>query len=120
MSAGTRQAVTGTRRWVVKIGSALATKHGMGLNVAAIDDWAAQMAGLGHRGHEIVVVGSGSVAEGAVRLGWNAVLSGVVGIMVGGVGSWFARSYIEAVTGPFGPLTTPRALTPPLSVWRTQ
>ena len=40
---------------------------------------------------------------GAVRLGWNAVLSGVVGIMVGGVGSWFARSYIEAVTGPFGP-----------------
>ena len=44
-----------------------------------------------------------SPVMGAVRLGWNAVLSGVVGIMVGGVGSWFARSYIEAVTGPFGP-----------------
>lgn len=71
MSTDARRAVTDTRRWVVKIGSALATKHGMGLNVAAIDDWAAQMAGLSQRGHEIVVVGSGSVAEGAVRLGWR-------------------------------------------------
>jgi glutamate 5-kinase len=56
---------------VVKIGSALATKHGMGLNVEGIENWAAQMAGLSQRGHEIVVVGSGSVAEGAVRLGWR-------------------------------------------------
>jgi len=69
--SGGRNAVTGTRRWVVKIGSALATKHGMGLNTPAIENWAAQMAALKERNYEIVVVGSGSVAEGAQRLGWK-------------------------------------------------
>jgi len=68
---GSRAKITRARRWVIKIGSALATKHGMGLNVAAIEDWAAQMVALKQRGHEIVVVTSGSVAEGAVRLGWK-------------------------------------------------
>ncbi len=55
---------------MVKIGSALATKHGLGLNIEAIEDWAAQIAALKQSGYEIVVVASGSVAEGAVRLGW--------------------------------------------------
>jgi hypothetical protein len=39
---------------------------------------------------------------GGVRLAWNLVLSAVIGIMVGGVGTWFVRGFIEAAIGPFG------------------
>ena len=66
-----RAEIATSRRWVIKIGSALATKHGMGLNAEAIEDWAAQMVALKQAGHEIVVVTSGSIAEGAIRLGWT-------------------------------------------------
>ncbi|HJP35448.1 MAG TPA: glutamate 5-kinase [Gammaproteobacteria bacterium] len=69
-SPDTRKNLSRTGRWVIKIGSALATKHGLGLNIEAIEDWAAQIAALKQSGYEIVVVASGSVAEGAVRLGW--------------------------------------------------
>lgn len=58
-------------RWVVKVGSALATKSGVGLNLEAIEGWAAQLVALSARGHDVVVVTSGSVAEGAARLGWR-------------------------------------------------
>ena len=34
-----RNGVAQTRRWVVKIGSALATNQGVGLNLAAIEGW---------------------------------------------------------------------------------
>ncbi|MGH8598761.1 MAG: glutamate 5-kinase, partial [Gammaproteobacteria bacterium] len=61
-----------TTRWVVKIGSALATKQGLGLNVEAIADWARQIVGLKNAGREVVIVTSGAVAEGAARLGWLA------------------------------------------------
>jgi len=69
---GKRTEIVTSRRWVIKIGSALATKHGVGLNTEAIEDWAAQMVALKQAGHEIVVVTSGSIAEGAIRLGWKA------------------------------------------------
>lgn len=39
---------------------------------------------------------------GGVRLAWNATLSATIGIMVGGVGSWFARGFLEAAFGPLG------------------
>lgn len=58
-------------RWVVKIGSALLTNDGLGLDQAAIENWVAQLAHLQQSGYEIVLVSSGSVAEGLVRLGWN-------------------------------------------------
>lgn len=67
----TRADIATSRRWVIKIGSALATKHGVGLNTEAIENWAAQMVALKQGGHEIVVVTSGSIAEGAIRLGWK-------------------------------------------------
>ncbi len=67
----TRQQITTSKRWVVKIGSALLTNEGRGLNQAGIAAWVEQMAALRQRGVEIVLVSSGAVAEGVSRLGWN-------------------------------------------------
>ncbi len=66
-----RQAAADSRRWVVKIGSALATREGAGLNAEAIGEWASQLAALRRAGRDVVVVTSGAVAEGAARLGWK-------------------------------------------------
>lgn len=60
-----------TRRWVVKIGSALLTNDGEGLDQAAISRWVDQLAQLKRDGVEIVLVSSGSIAEGMTRLGWS-------------------------------------------------
>jgi glutamate 5-kinase len=59
------------RRWVVKIGSALLTDGGKGLDLEAIADWVAQMASLHEQGIELVLVSSGAVAEGMARMGWS-------------------------------------------------
>lgn len=64
--AGLRQ----TKRWVVKIGSALLTDDGKGLNKTALAHWVSQMASLRQQGIEVVLVSSGSIAEGMKRLGW--------------------------------------------------
>jgi glutamate 5-kinase len=66
-----RTDLTQARRCVVKIGSALLTADGQGLDRAAIDAWVAQMAALRQKGVEIVLVSSGAVAEGMMRLGWS-------------------------------------------------
>jgi len=58
------------KRWVIKIGSALLTKDGKGLDYAAIEDWAGQIAQLRQQGLEIILVSSGAVAEGMSRMGW--------------------------------------------------
>ena len=60
-----------SRRWVVKIGSALLTRDGAGLDTEAIHGWAEQMAALVEAGREVVLVSSGAVAEGMCRLGWT-------------------------------------------------
>lgn len=60
-----------SRRWVVKIGSALLTNDGEGLDLAAIGRWVDQLAQLRRDGVEVVLVSSGSIAEGIVRLGWS-------------------------------------------------
>ncbi len=60
------------RRVVVKVGSALVTNDGRGLDEAAIARWAAQIAALQKMGRQIVLVSSGAVAEGILRLGWNS------------------------------------------------
>ena len=60
------------RRVVVKIGSALLTDGGKGLNQDAIAVWVTQMAKLKQQGIEVVLVSSGSVAEGMSRLGLRA------------------------------------------------
>ena len=65
-----RSRLTGKGRWVVKIGSALLTNDGAGLDQAAIDNWVSQIAELTRKGIEVVLVSSGSVAEGMTQLGW--------------------------------------------------
>jgi glutamate 5-kinase len=58
-----------SKRWVVKIGSALITNEGKGLDTAAIHRWAEQMSGLRSAGKELLLVSSGAVAEGMSRIG---------------------------------------------------
>ncbi len=60
-----------SRRWVVKLGSSLVTDEGRGLDGRALDDWVSQIAALRGEGREVVLVSSGSVAEGMARLGWR-------------------------------------------------
>ncbi|MFW2134127.1 glutamate 5-kinase, partial [Ectothiorhodospira haloalkaliphila] len=67
----TREALGKSRRWVVKIGSALITNDGQGLDMQALAGWADQLARLSRTGHEIILVSSGAVAEGMTRLGWS-------------------------------------------------
>ncbi|MDX1451517.1 MAG: glutamate 5-kinase [Oleiphilaceae bacterium] len=64
-----RQQIAQAKRWVVKIGSALLTDDGKGLARERIADWVQQLADLRKQGVEIVLVSSGSVAEGMTRLG---------------------------------------------------
>ncbi|MDX2219436.1 MAG: glutamate 5-kinase [Burkholderiales bacterium] len=61
----------GARRVVVKIGSTLITNHGEGVDHAAIRDWVRQIAGLRAAGVEVLLVSSGAIAEGMLRLGWK-------------------------------------------------
>lgn len=67
-----RQQIGAYRRWVVKIGSALLTNDGAGLDYQAIEVWVSQLAALRRLGVEVILVSSGSVAEGVLRLGWPA------------------------------------------------
>ena len=67
-----RDKVSGARRWVVKIGSALLTADGRGLDRAAMAVWVEQMVALRAQGVELVLVSSGAVAAGMSRLGWTA------------------------------------------------
>ena len=57
---------------VVKIGSTLLTAGGTGLDRAMIANWAEQMAQLREQGVDVVLVSSGSIAEGITRLGLKA------------------------------------------------
>ncbi len=64
-----RETLNTSRRWVIKVGSAMVTASGRGLDREAIADWCAQIAGLRAQGRQVVLVSSGAVAEGMVRLG---------------------------------------------------
>jgi glutamate 5-kinase len=67
----TREIAKDAKRWVIKIGSALLTNNGAGLDRNAIDGWVDQIANLLLQGKEVVLVSSGAIAEGIVRLGWQ-------------------------------------------------
>lgn len=67
-----RAEFSSARRIVVKIGSSLLTAGGRGLDIPAIERWAGQIAHILNDGIEILLVSSGSVAEGMCRLGWTS------------------------------------------------
>ncbi len=66
-----RESVKRSKRWVVKLGSALLTANGKGLDVPAIDRWVSQITQLNRAGVEVVLVSSGAVAAGMARLDWS-------------------------------------------------
>ncbi|MCW8945181.1 MAG: glutamate 5-kinase [Sedimenticola sp.] len=66
-----REKFTSSRRWVVKIGSALLTDDGKGLARESLSSWVEQMAGWVLAGNELILVSSGAVAEGMSRMGWT-------------------------------------------------
>lgn len=68
----TRTDFAKARRIVIKIGSSLLTKGGQGLDEIAIAAWVEQMARLRHQAIEVILVSSGSVAEGMCRLGMKS------------------------------------------------
>jgi len=57
-------------RIIVKVGSSLVTDEGRGLDHTAIARWAAQIAALRALGKDVVLVSSGAIAEGMLRLGF--------------------------------------------------
>ena len=59
-------------RIIVKVGSSLVTNEGRGLDHGAIARWAFQIAALRSLGKEVVLVSSGAIAEGMLRLGMTA------------------------------------------------
>ena len=59
------------KRWVIKIGSALLTNDGKGLDKIAIASWVSQISELKRQNIDVVLVSSGAIAEGMKRLGWR-------------------------------------------------
>lgn len=57
--------------WVVKVGSSLVTANGCGIDEERLAQWAQQIAQLVQSGIQVVLVSSGSIAEGMKRLGWS-------------------------------------------------
>ncbi|MBX3680829.1 glutamate 5-kinase [Cognatazoarcus halotolerans] len=66
-----RLRIRDARRIVVKVGSALVTNNGTGLDKAAMGEWARQIAELRQHGRAVALVSSGAIAAGMQRLGWK-------------------------------------------------
>jgi len=65
-----RDKIITAQRIVIKIGSALLTNDGQGLDGGCIGGWVEQIAQLRATGKEVVLVSSGSIAAGMKRLGF--------------------------------------------------
>ena len=63
--------LSSAQRLILKVGSALVTNNGAGLDLTAINDWARQIAQLRKEGKEVILVSSGAIASGMERLGWK-------------------------------------------------
>ncbi len=63
-----RAVLSQCRRWVVKVGSALLTDDGRGLNKEFVNNLVSQLISLRQEGIELVLVSSGSVAAGVSQL----------------------------------------------------
>lgn len=70
-SPQSRQALSQVQRIVVKVGSSLLTNLQTGLEREKIQGFCADIAALMKAGKEVILVSSGSIAEGCKRLGWD-------------------------------------------------
>jgi len=70
-SMNTTSVIAAARRLVIKVGSSLVTDEGRGLDRRALSRWAEQIARLRALDKEVVLVSSGAIAEGMLRLGWE-------------------------------------------------
>lgn len=72
-----RSVIEPAKRLIVKVGSSLVTNNGRGLDYAAIARWSQQIAKLRGIGKEVVLVSSGAIAEGMLRLGFQKRPNGI-------------------------------------------
>lgn len=66
-----KSVVADAKRVVIKVGTALLTDNGRGLDEKAIANLAEELSAVQKLGREVVLVSSGSIAEGVRRLGWE-------------------------------------------------
>lgn len=66
-----KSVVADAKRIVIKVGTALLTDNGRGLDEKAIANLAEEISAVQKLGREVVLVSSGSIAEGVRRLGWE-------------------------------------------------
>lgn len=66
-----RTRIAQSKRLVVKVGSALVTNNGAGLDHEFIAECARQIARLHEQGRAVLLVSSGAIAAGMQRLGWK-------------------------------------------------
>ena len=66
-----KSVVADATRIVIKVGTALLTDNGRGLDEKAIANLAEELSAVQKLGREVVLVSSGSIAEGVRRLGWD-------------------------------------------------
>ncbi len=71
-SIGHRERLGRSGKWVVKVGSALVTDGGRGLDTDRIRGWTDQLAALRADGRGMTLVSSGAVAQGVQRMGWRS------------------------------------------------
>lgn len=68
MTVNSRENLKSCQRLAIKIGSALITNDGRGLDLPALGRWAGEVAALLKERREVVLVSSGAVAAGMARL----------------------------------------------------
>lgn len=107
-----RSKVAESKRIVVKVGSALVTNNGAGLDDAFILDIAKQISVIHQTSRQVILVSSGAIAAGLKRLGWakrpNAIHALQAAAAVGQMG--LAQSY-ETVFSQHGLKTAQILLT---------
>ena len=103
------------RRIVVKVGSALVTNDGRGLDVRAIERWAGQIAALRAMGREVLLVSSGAIAEGVLRIGWETRPTRVCELQAAAAVGQMGLKNISAVTA-----SRPLRCSLPTPIWRTE
>lgn len=62
---------------IVKIGSSLITKEGLGLDFDALESWISQIAQIKKQNKEVILVSSGAIASGCKTLGWATKPKGI-------------------------------------------